>query len=83
MAFNRAHLVMGIGVVTLKSGCIPSSKKCSLELAFNKDSDTPQEPGCAVCRPHSHVVYIFKNHIEIGFDKGVYFQSRKCLTVEA
>lgn len=38
------QLVRGIGVVTFKSGCIPSSKKCSLELAFNKNSDTPLPP---------------------------------------
>lgn len=59
---------MGIGVVTVKSGLIQSSKKCFLELAFNKNS-TPlpkkkkkkTNPGCAICRPHSNVFTFKKN----------------------
>lgn len=43
VAFYRRQLVMGIGVVTVKSGLIQSSKKCFLELAFNKNS-TPLPP---------------------------------------
>lgn len=72
MAFNKQPLMMGIGVVTLKSESIPSSKKMLLELAFNYNSGTPsskgeKKPGCAICRPHSRVVCIFKNHIGIGY----------------
>lgn len=64
--------MMGIGVVTLKHVSIPSSKKMLLELAFNYNSGTPSskgeiKPGCAICRLHSHVVYIFKNHVDIGY----------------
>lgn len=44
VAFYRQQLVMGIGVVTLESGRIPCSKKCSLELAFNKNSNVPPPP---------------------------------------
>lgn len=55
--------MMGIGVVTLKSESIPSSKKMLLELAFNYNSGTPSSKGgkmprCAIS-DLIHMLFIF------------------------